>query len=164
MSRKKSGPSATKITSTPDDVAVASGHAQTKTSSLSRAKKERTKTDFTAYQTLYWDSKLKTTVLADWEIHRKTLDIPEKDHHKFLQAFRNKRCKELLELETDEVKAEVERVRKMSKAAVKVLKKLKQDGQTEVEENAIVATMTPEQERAKREELEERARKEALQR
>ena len=50
-------------------------------------------------------------MLAEWEEHSKTLDIPASKLANQLLAFRNKRCSELLQEESQAVKDEVEKVR-----------------------------------------------------
>lgn len=97
--------------------------------------------------------------MAEWEEYRFTLPCPESEHHKHLQAFRNKRCKELLAEEPAAVKEEVERLRKMGKGQLAVLKDLKEDAEASLGENA-----SSEEVEAKKHELEELSRKQAMQR
>lgn len=68
------------------------------------------KPDYLVYQKLYFDTKLQEPIMAEWEVYHFGLPCPESEHHKHLQAFRNRRCKELLALETKEVRDEVDNV------------------------------------------------------
>ena len=52
-------------------------------------------------------------MLAEWEEHSKTLDVPASKLANQLLAFRNKRCSELLQEESQAVKDEVEKVRQL---------------------------------------------------
>lgn len=143
--------------------ASASAEASTKGSAkkkgLSLGKQERMKPNYIAYQKLYFDTKLRGPIMDEWETYRKTLPHPESEHHKYLQAFRNRRCKELLEKETTEIKEEVERVRRMGKGQLAVLKELKEEAESSVTEGA-----SPEEVEAQKRELEDLSRKQAMQR
>ena len=65
------------------------------------------KSSWQAYQSLYYAQKLKPVVESTYQAYRKGL--PKGDVGLSELAFRNKKCQELLELESDEVKAEVEK-------------------------------------------------------
>lgn len=130
-----------------------------KTKGLSLGKQERIKADYIAYQKLYFDSKLRKPIMDEWEKFRLTLPCPESEHHKHLQAFRNRRCKEMLAEETEAVKEEVERVRKMGKGQLAVLKGLKSEAETSTN-----GDISPEEVEAKNRELEDLSRKQAMQR
>lgn len=61
-----------------------------------------------AYSELYYESKLRTTIVAEWEAKLESEpDLRSKD----ALAYRNMRLKQLLEEESDDVKAEVEHYR-----------------------------------------------------
>lgn len=139
--------------------AQSSTTAGRKQKGLSLGKQERIKPDYLAYQKLYFDKKLRIPIMAEWETYRLTLSCPESEQVKHLQAFRNRRCKEMLAQETDEVKEEVERVRRMGKGQFAVLKALKDEAEASSE-----ADTNPEEAEAKKRELEELSRKQAMQR
>ena len=73
---------------------------------LNLTKPTRKKSAWQAYQTLYYADKLKPIVESAYEVYKKNLAEGEVGLNEL--AFWNKKCQELLELESDEVKVEVE--------------------------------------------------------
>ncbi|KAI0039079.1 hypothetical protein FA95DRAFT_1577833 [Auriscalpium vulgare] len=59
---------------------------------------------YQTYESMFWESKLKAIIMPKWKTHLAT--VPGA-HVKQALAFRNKRCRELLEEETDDVKQAV---------------------------------------------------------
>ncbi|KAI0060275.1 hypothetical protein BV25DRAFT_1807555, partial [Artomyces pyxidatus] len=61
---------------------------------------------YQVYQMLYWKSRLQAIVDPEWEAHKASTPGVTSRHR---MAFRNKKCRELLEEESEEVQEEIRR-------------------------------------------------------